>query len=66
MTQVSFMDKAKSTGGRVLAVLQKVGKSLVFPIAVLPAAAILMRMGELIKSYGSIEDAATMAQQFAY
>jgi PTS system N-acetylglucosamine-specific IIC component len=66
MTQVSFLEKSKNAGGRMLATLQKVGKSLVFPIAVLPAAAILMRMGELVKSYGSIEATATALDQFTY
>lgn len=53
-----------SMGGRLLANLQKVGKSLVFPIAVLPAAAILNRLGGLIAGYGAMDGAA--GEQFAY
>ncbi len=34
-----------STGDRVLAALQSIGRSLMLPIAVLPAAALLLRFG---------------------
>ena len=35
-----------SAGSRTLAVLQRIGRSLMMPIAVLPAAAILLRLGQ--------------------
>ncbi|CRX37142.1 / glcB / EIICBA-Glc 2 / 3656:5527 Forward [Candidatus Hepatoplasma crinochetorum] len=35
-----------------LSFLQKIGKSLVFPIAVLPAAALALRIGDAISSAG--------------
>jgi len=35
-----------SFGGQVFSVLQRVGRSLMLPIAVLPAAAILLRLGQ--------------------
>ena len=37
---------APPTSNRVLAVLQRIGRSLMMPIAVLPAAAILLRLGQ--------------------
>jgi PTS system N-acetylglucosamine-specific IIC component len=37
---------APSTANRTLAVLQRVGRSLMMPIAVLPAAALLLRLGQ--------------------
>ena len=35
-----------STGDRILGALQSVGRSLMLPIAVLPAAALLLRFGQ--------------------
>src|SRR5713101_9301724 len=35
-----------STGDRILGALQSVGRSLMLPIAVLPAAALLLRLGQ--------------------
>src|SRR5947209_7843469 len=37
---------APSAGDRILAALQSVGRSLMLPIAVLPAAALLLRLGQ--------------------
>ncbi|MGW7361421.1 PTS transporter subunit EIIC [Streptomyces sp. NPDC054802] len=36
----------KKTGARVMAVLQRIGRSLMLPVAVLPAAALLVRFGQ--------------------
>jgi PTS system N-acetylglucosamine-specific IIC component len=40
------MPPAATTSNRTLAVLQRVGRSLMMPIAVLPAAALLLRLGQ--------------------
>ncbi|NQX83413.1 MAG: PTS transporter subunit EIIC [Mycoplasmataceae bacterium] len=47
-----------------MAILQNIGKSLIFPIATLPAAALLMRIGAFIGSYGDM--AGNGGEQFAY
>ena len=47
-----------------LSVIQKIGKSLVYPIATLPAAALFMRIGVFIGSYGKIDG--STAKQVAY
>lgn len=43
-------------GGKVLAVLQKIGKSLMLPVSVLPAAGLLLRVGQndLLGKYGAV------------
>ncbi len=46
------MDTLKDFGTKVLGYLQKIGKSLMLPVAVLPAAAILMGVGYWIASSG--------------
>jgi PTS system N-acetylglucosamine-specific IIC component len=46
MASTVATSSAPSRGGAVLAVLQRVGRSLMMPIAVLPAAAILLRLGQ--------------------
>ncbi len=38
-----------------LSLMQNIGKSLVFPIATLPAAALLLRIGVFINSYGAMD-----------
>lgn len=38
---------------RTVGILQQIGKSLMLPIAVLPAAAILLRIGALIMEYNT-------------
>jgi PTS system N-acetylglucosamine-specific IIC component len=43
---------AKSRGSGLFAGLQKVGRSLQLPVAVLPAAGLLMSLGNLIGTYG--------------
>ncbi len=48
----------------VLSLMQNIGKSLVFPIATLPAAALLLRVGVFIQSFGAIDGAG--GEQFAY
>ena len=50
----------------LLSLMQNIGKSLVYPIATLPAAALLLRIGAFISSYGQIGEAATAGEQFAY
>ncbi|GCE09021.1 PTS transporter subunit EIIC [Dictyobacter aurantiacus] len=42
----SITTSSTSTGDRVLGALQSVGRSLMLPIAVLPAAALLLRLGQ--------------------
>ncbi|MCY6370439.1 glucose PTS transporter subunit IIA [Clostridium ganghwense] len=46
----------KSKGGKFFAVLQKIGKSLMLPVSVLPAAGILLRLGQndLLGQYGAV------------
>ncbi len=51
-TKVSFKKKAMSFGSSALNTLQQIGKSLVYPIAVLPAAALLLRVGTAIMEAG--------------
>ncbi len=47
-----------------LSLMQNIGKSLVFPIATLPAAALLLRIGVFIQSFGDV--AGNGGEQFAY
>ncbi len=48
-----FVDRLKSAGSKTLGILQKIGKSMVFPIACLPAAALFLRIGAAIQTAGS-------------
>lgn len=57
-------DNNKKEKGKFLSVLQNIGKSLVFPIAVLPAAAILLRVGVAISDVGVVDG--TGVEQFVY
>ena len=43
---MSSTTSSKSAGSSVFAALQRVGKSLMLPIAVLPAAGLLLRLGQ--------------------
>src|SRR5215218_2884413 len=45
-TAADGLPPAAQTSSRAFAVLQRVGRSLMMPIAVLPAAAILLRLGQ--------------------
>ncbi len=47
-----------------LSLMQNIGKSLVFPIATLPAAALLLRIGVFINSYGAMDGSGW--EQFLY
>ncbi len=47
-----------------LSLMQNIGKSLVFPIATLPAAALLLRIGVFIQSFGAVDGSG--GEQFAY
>ncbi len=47
-----------------LSLMQNIGKSLVFPIATLPAAALLLRIGVFINSYGVMDGSGW--EQFLY
>ena len=44
--------KAKAIGSKFLTYIQKIGKSLIFPIVVLPAAALFLRIGSFIMDFG--------------
>ncbi|MCY6353944.1 glucose PTS transporter subunit IIA [Clostridium sp. ZS2-4] len=46
----------KYNGGKIFAVLQKIGKSLMLPVSVLPAAGLLLRIGQndLLGRYGIV------------
>jgi PTS system N-acetylglucosamine-specific IIC component len=46
MTTVTAESTGGSRGGAALAVAQRIGRSLMLPIAVLPAAALLLRLGQ--------------------
>lgn len=51
----STTKKADKKGNfSVLSLMQNIGKSLVFPIATLPAAALLLRVGDFIVTQGAI------------
>ncbi len=52
-----FVDRLKSAGSKTLGILQKIGKSMVFPIACLPAAALFMRVGIAIQTWGDVNHA---------
>ncbi|KEI10701.1 PTS glucose transporter subunit IIA [Clostridium sp. K25] len=47
---------AKNSKGKVFSTLQKIGKSLMLPVSVLPAAGILLRIGQndLLGKYGAV------------
>ncbi len=47
-----------------LSLMQNIGKSLVFPIATLPAAAILLRLGVFVQSFGATDG--TVLEGIAY
>lgn len=55
------MDTLKDFGTGVLGYLQKIGKSLMLPVAVLPAAAILMGVGYWIDSVGDANAAVVIS-----
>ncbi len=64
-TQASTKIKQKKERNfSFLTVMQNIGKSLVFPIATLPAAALFLRLGAFIGGYGSIDG--TSAEQAWY
>ncbi len=50
--------------GFLVSFFQNIGKALVFPIATLPAAAIMLRLGVFIQSFGLVSG--TGGEQFAY
>ncbi len=52
---VFVKDKKEKQKFSFLAFLQKIGKSLVFPIAVMPAAALFLRIGDAIASSGNVD-----------
>lgn len=56
--------KQKEKNFSFLSLMQNIGKSLVFPIATLPAAALLLRIGAFIASLGEIDG--NGGEQFAY
>ncbi len=63
-TTKNILKEKKREKGKFLSVLQNIGKSLVFPIAVLPAAAILLRVGVAISDAGVVDGSA--GAQFVY
>ncbi|WP_156726663.1 PTS transporter subunit EIIC [Streptomyces apocyni] len=46
MTTASAAPAAKKKGSGVMAVMQRIGRSLMLPVAVLPAAALMLRLGQ--------------------
>ena len=57
--------KAKEIGSKSLTYLQKIGQALIFPIVVLPAAALFFRVGAFIQSYG-VDDLGNITNDFLY
>ncbi len=65
MTQTSKMTAVEEKSSfSFLSLMQNIGKSLVFPIATLPAAALLLRIGVFIQSFGTIDGG--FGDQLAY
>lgn len=60
----STKTEKKESNFSFLSLMQNIGKSLVFPIATLPAAALLLRLGVFIQSFGDV--AGNGGEQFAY
>lgn len=56
--------RPKQRQGKTLALLQRVGKSLMYPIAVLPIAALLNRIGALILNPSGTSEAALGSAQY--
>lgn len=65
MSSATSAGTGPKTGSGTLAVLQRIGRSLMMPIAVLPAAAILLRLGQgdLLGAIGGMEQVANVIGQ---
>lgn len=57
-------NRHKKSDFSFMSIMQNIGKSLVFPIATLPAAALMMRMGAFISTYGDMNG--DVGAQWAY
>ena len=60
----SITKEKKEKNFSFLSLMQNIGKSLVFPIATLPAAALLLRLGVFIQTFGNVSG--NGGEQFAY
>ncbi len=68
MTQTSKMTAVEEKSSfSFLSLMQNIGKSLVFPIATLPAAAILLRLGDFFQgTIGSLDAGTSGFEHFMY